>query len=565
MAESERIISDLKDEIASKKSQRKSILSQLALVDVRIDNYDTIIGNIDKEALTLISPMNASISGVANAYDNVISSGCKTDLAWVEVKNWTQTVIEGVNIYPDVQYRTYKVKRDPNRRQELPLYGIKYYRAPLNRDYGAAVVADFFGQISFGSTVIAVTDEEGIPIEIQIGDTITDSLDSPQAFDASDLPLVTGFGQTSSVGILTTLIGGIPNGSNIFAHFGAGSTDGITPGMILSLPNILQEDSTITGFGTTDVDIDFFDSGGTLQTGTLTVTSIILDKPAIDTLDEGEVTVGVVTTSPAIFISTSSLDTVVSNLFTAIRVNNLNDIDKDFDPLKNPNAPWKIGIVDSSTLGIGTLALYDNSGFPSERQSYNPNKTYVDTRYTSKKECLFKNDGTPRANTKWDGGSKECIKKPEPDVGAGAAVYYDGSDQWPILNTPQVDGGGNITGYTATYASLGDEVTVSDISTEGPSIGYVSIPPGGVCSSSVLNQLANDITTATNFSSDLVNQNSSKASSLVKNTKALRRQRSEIEKFAWSLLQAAASLRNDIELLELELNQLLSIDLKKFE
>lgn len=565
MAESERIISDLKDEIASKKSQRKSILSQLALVDVRIDNYDTIIGNIDKEALTLISPMNASISGVANAYDNVISSGCKTDLAWVEVKNWTQTVIEGVNIYPDVQYRTYKVKRDPNRRQELPLYGIKYYRAPLNRDYGAAVVADFFGQISFGSTVIAVTDEEGIPIEIQIGDTITDSLDSPQAFDASDLPLVTGFGQTSSVGILTTLIGGIPNGSNIFAHFGAGSTDGITPGMILSLPNILQEDSTITGFGTTDVDIDFFDSGGTLQTGTLTVTSIILDKPAIDTLDEGEVVVGVVTTSPAIFISTSSLDTIVSNLFTAIRVNNLNDIDKDFDPLKNPNAPWKIGIVDSSTLGIGTLALYDNSGFPSERQSYNPNKTYVDTRYTSKKECLFKNDGTPRANTKWDGGSKECIKKPEPDVGAGAAVYYDGSDQWPILNTPQVDGGGNITGYTATYASLGDEVTVSDISTEGPSIGYVSIPPGGVCSSSVLNQLANDITTATNFSSDLVNQNSSKASSLVKNTKALRRQRSEIEKFAWSLLQAAASLRNDIELLELELNQLLSIDLKKFE
>lgn len=565
MAESERIISDLKDEIASKKSQRKSILSQLALVDVRIDNYDTIIGNIDKEALTLISPMNASISGVANAYDNVISSGCKTDLAWVEVKNWTQTVIEGVNIYPDVQYRTYKVKRDPNRRQELPLYGIKYYRAPLNRDYGAAVVADFFGQISFGSTVIAVTDEEGIPIEIQIGDTIADSLDSPQAFDASDLPLVTGFGQTSSVGILTTLIGGIPNGSNIFAHFGAGSTDGIAPGMILSLPNILQENSTITGFGTTDVDIDFFDSGGTLQTGTLTVTSIILDKPAIDTLDEGEVVVGVVTTSPAIFISTSSLDTIVSNLFTAIRVNNLNDIDKDFDPLKNPNAPWKIGIVDSSTLGIGTLALYDNSGFPSERQSYNPNKTYVDTRYTSKKECLFKNDGTPRANTKWDGGSKECIKKPEPDVGAGAAVYYDGSDQWPILNTPQVDGGGNITGYTATYASLGDEVTVSDISTEGPSIGYVSIPPGGVCSSSVLNQLSNDITIATNFSSDLVNQNSSKASSLVKNTKALRRQRSQIEKFAWSLLQASASLRNDIELLELELNQILSIDLKKFE
>lgn len=565
MGESERIINDLKLDIQNKKDQRKSILSQLSLIDIQIDGYDTIIENIDREALTLIAEMNNSISAIKTSYDNVIDSGCKTDLSWVEVNNWTQTVIEGINVYPNVQFTKYKVRRNPGTKQSSPYYGIKYYRKPSNRDYGSSIVADFYGNIEFGSNIIAVIDEEGIPTSIQIGDTITDNLELPQAFDVSDLPTVVGFGTTSSVGILTTLIGGIENGSNEFAHFGAGSTDGVSPGMILSLPTILEDNSIITGFGTTEVTIQFYDSFGLLQSGILTVTSIILDKPAIDTLEEGEFTVGILTTSPAIFISTTSLDTINSNLFTAIRTNDLDDIDKDFDPLGDPNAPWKIGIVDGSTLGIGNSAYFDNSGYPSETQSYNPNKTYVDTRYETKNQCLYKNDGTPRANTKWDNTNKQCIKKPEPDVGAGAAVYYGGSDQWPIINTPQVDGGGNIIGYTQSYASLGDELIVSDISSEGPSIGYISVPPGGVCSSSVLNQLSSAITSATNSSSNVVNNNSDRAFNLVESTAALRRQRSEREIYAWSLLQASASLRDQIELLEIELNQLISINLKQYE
>ena len=165
----------------------------------------------------------------------------------------------------------------------------------------------------------------------------------------------------------------------------------------------------------------------------------------------------------------------------------------------------------------------------------------------------------------FDCTTKQCIKKPEPDVGAGAAVYYGGSDQWPIINTPQVDGGGNIIGYTQSYASLGDELIVSNISSEGPSIGYISVPPGGVCSSSVLNQLSSGITSATNSSSNVVNSNSNKAFNLVESTAALRRQRSEREIYAWSLLQASASLRDQIELLEIELYQLININLKQYE
>lgn len=567
MKKSEQIINDLKADIASKKQQRRSILSQLSLLDVQIDNYDTIIQNIDKEAIALISEMNASISGVAGSYDAVIDSGCKTDLAWVEVDSWTQLVQGGAGdggSFYNATFTRYKVKRDPNRKESLPYYGIKYYRKPSNRDYGSSVVADFYGDVSYGSSIIAVTDEEGIPTSIQIGDTITDSLETPQAFDASDLPTVTGFGQTSSVGILTSLVGGIENGSNTFAHFGAGSLDGVTSGMLLILPDILAENSAITGFGTTSVVVEYYTSGGILTTGILTCNSVILDKNAIDTLEEGDFSVGIVTTSPGIFISTSALDTVSGSLFTAIRTANIDDIDKDFDPLKDPNAPLKIGIVDNSTLGIGNSAYYDNSGDPSATQSYNPNKTYVDTRYETRKDCLYKNDGTPRNNTKWDNANNQCIRKPEPEVGAGAAVYYTGSNNWPIKNEPIVVGG-NIVGFTQTYATLGEELVIASGINTGPSIGYSPTPPGGPCSSGTLTALNDAIANSTNSKNSLLNQNSSKAQSLVESTKALRRQRGERETYAWSLLQASASLRQQIELLEQELNDLLSINLNQFE
>jgi hypothetical protein len=567
MGKSEQIIDDLKADIASKKQQRRALLSQLGLLDVQIDRYDDIIKNIDKEAIGLISSLNASISGVSGSYDAVIDSGCKTDLAWVEVDNWSQLVQggsgDGATLY-SVNFTRYKVKRDPNRKQSIPYYGIKYYRKPSNRDYGSSVIADFYGNISYGSSIIAVTDEEGTPTGIQIGDTITDSLETPQAFDASDLPTVIGFGQTSSVGILTSLVGGIENGSNIFAHFGAGSLDGVSPGMVLISPGILEDNSAITGFGITSVSVEYYTSGGILTTGILSCTSVILDKNAIDTLEEGDFSVGIVTTSPAIFISTSALDTVTGNLFTAIRTANADDIDKDFDPLKNPNAPLKIGIIDGSTLGFGNSAFYDNSGFPSERQSYNPNKTYVDTRHETKTQCLFKNDGTPRNNSKWDSDNKECIIKPEPDVGAGAAVYYDGSTQWPIKNEPIIVSG-TITGFSQIYASLGEELVVKSGINTGLSIGYTSTPPGGACSSGTLSALNAAITSATNNKNTVVSQNSSKAQSLVESTKALRRQREEKETYAWSLLQASASLRQQIQLLEEELKQLININLSAYE
>lgn len=568
MSISKRVISDLKADIDSKTAQRKAILSQLSLLDIQIDGYDTIIANMDAEAIGLINPMNSAINEVKSSYEAVIESGCKTDLAWAEIDSWTQLVQGGAgdgSFTYEVTYTKYEVQKNSSLKLEDNYYGIKYYRKPANRDYGSFLVADFVGNVGTGETVIAVTEDDGIPIEIQVGDYITDSIDNPQIFDGSNLPTVVGFGTTQSVGITTTLIGGIENGSNVFAHFGAGSLSNVTSGMVL-INDSLQENSFITGFGTTEVVVEYYTSGGILTSGILTCNSVILDKPATDTVQEDTFSVGIVTISPAVFISTTASAQGSSILFTAFRAGDVDDIDKDFDPLKDPNAPLKIGIIDSSTLGLGHTALYDNSGDPSELQSYNPNKTYVDFSKESKKDCLFKNDGTPRSNVIWDNKNKQCIRKPEPDVGAGKAVYYDGSDNWPIVNNPVVLGD-QITGYTQSYATLGQTVTVSSATetSNGVTVGTKLYGPNGQCNTSTINSLYNTISNKESSRDTIISENSPKVQSIIGSTEALRRQRAEKETYAWSLLQASASLRQDIEVLTKEYNKLISMDLTRYE
>ena len=568
MTISQRVISDLKAEIDSKTAQRKAILSQLSLLDIQIDGYDTIISNMDSEAIGYINLMNSAIDEVKSAYQAVIESGCKTNLTWVETDSWTRTVQagagDGSSTY-NVTYTKYEVKRDVDLKIEYKYHGIKYYRKPANRDYGSFLIADFVGNVGTGETIIAVIEDSGIPTEIQIGDYITDSIDNPQIFDSSDLPRVVGFGVTQSIGVTTSLIGGIQNGSNTFAHFGAGSLSQVTTGMVL-INDALQENSIITGFGSTQVLVQYYTSSGVLTSGILTCNSVLLDKPAIDTVQEDTFNVGIVTISPAVFISTTASAQGSSILFTAFRAGDINDIDKDFDPLKDPNAPLKIGIIDSSTLGLGHTSLYNNSGDPSEQQSYNPNKTYVDFSLESKKDCLFKNDGTPRPNVAWDNENNQCIRKPEPEVGAGKAIYYEGSDNWPIINTPTLTGQ-TISGYTQSYATLGQTVTVSSSpgTSDGVTIGTKLYGPSGKCSNSQLNSFYNTISSKETNRDKIISENLSKAKSIIESTEALRRQRAEKETYAWSMLQASASLRQDIEILTKEYNKLISMDLTKYE
>ena len=74
MAKIAKLIQELEDELESKEKQREGILDYLALIDVRIDEYDELSKNIDKEVVKLTDEINKAITPVKEAYDERISS-----------------------------------------------------------------------------------------------------------------------------------------------------------------------------------------------------------------------------------------------------------------------------------------------------------------------------------------------------------------------------------------------------------------------------------------------------------------------------------------------------------
>ena len=75
-------IVEQQQELDYKITEVQTLKDQLTLMDVRIDRYDTIIGNIDKQIIPLIAEINVAISSVKTAYDSRIDAGCKSDLYW---------------------------------------------------------------------------------------------------------------------------------------------------------------------------------------------------------------------------------------------------------------------------------------------------------------------------------------------------------------------------------------------------------------------------------------------------------------------------------------------------
>lgn len=545
MSISKDIIKDLKLELESKIRQRATILDQLQLLDIEIDKYDTLITNIDSEVLKYTSPINDAANKVKEVYDARIQAGCRSDLVWSQVNSGRY--FSAGSLY---NFITYRVIKNPATESFKPYDGVKYYQKPSNRDYGSTLIAEFNGGIFQGSSIIAINvpDQSVIDItsSIKIGDTIVDDTDSPRIFSLGELPEVIGFGTTETVGIVTTLVGGVISGVSTFFKFEAGILDDVEPGMKLIQPNIYSEtgelesyidvDTTIVGIDTGVYPIQYYDEDGSLATAFVDCDVLILDKPALKDLEEAQFTVGIVTTLPAIFISTTANQTILDSPFQVIRSTDIENIDINFDPFSNPNSPLKIGAIDSNTVGSGSSAYYDFSGQPSTTQSWRPE--------TARNEVKIKNDVIVSE-----------IK--EPNVGIGSASYNIGTLQWPIkyslLNV--------FTGISIVeYAPLGTEVRAIEGSL---TIGYASQPQGGFPSN--CNQLDSNITQAESLYSQQVSQNRSSAQQIAGQSSALRTERDRKELLAFSLLQASSTLRSDIQRLRTTLSQLDGIDFTPYE
>lgn len=572
MSASQEIINEMKQDLERKIKAREGVLDRLAIADIEIDLLSGVIKGLDSAALPFINNINQVVPSIQAAYDARIAADCRTDLIWEEGEPKTLFVVGQGN----QTFTPYTVVKNSATADYEPFQGIKYYSKPSQRDYGSSLIAEFDALVSQGSSIVGIIGVDGEPVEsvpssIQIDDTLIDSFDNPVVFTTGDLPEVTGFGTTEIVGIVTTLVCGIDTGSNILRNFGAGNIGIVSVGMVVMDPAVTGNDpsysgtlssdgwTTITGFGTANQIIEYYNSDGVLTTSTLEVPTLILDKPAQNYLEEGSFRVGILTQVPALFITTAALASYASTQMYVIR--NDRDIDAGFDYLKSPNTPVKIGIMGSGDVGVGNSVFYDDSGDPNETKRYNPSKTYVDPLLKNKNDCLFKNDGSTRPNTVWNSSTKECIRRAEPPVGAGRVSYNVGTTQWPTITSSN---GGSPPVFTTSYAPEGTMVMVGG--TTGPTISYASIGPSGKNpSGSACQALDAAIQTAESNVSNTINENRPQAEALVNRSEVLRNRRSEKELYAWSLLVSAARLREEIDLLKKQISEMEGFDFTPYE
>ena len=525
-------IADLEEQLAYKKAERDTIQDQLVLLDVKIDRYDSIIKNIDKEFFPLIDEINVTISAVKTAYDNRIAIGCKSDLYWKLISTNTYSVFNSGS-YSQVTYSKYKASKNPDVMIEYGYYGVKYYRKPLNQDYGANIVKEILGNIESEGSELAVVSNTGT-FDLQVGDTVIDNIDNPYIFSSSNIPEIIGFGTAPVLGITTYFEGSISFGSTVLVNTGIGSTVGINIGDAIVLQNVLPPNTRVVGFGTELFTIQILDSTGSNFIDTTAVAdTLILNSAAVGLGTTSIFSVGQYSDFPSLILNSPSFYSVTDTNFTIIRSTQSQEL--VFDYTNNPIDPVTIGILERGKVGIGH------------------------------KIDLIKN-GNPKGPFQW----REVLGEyaPEPKCGNGNARYYPGNESWPTKITFSYNG--FIPSGSDSYAIEGDVVTVGiGITTNLFEIGTTSAKPpyynGTVPSNSVCASYASTIASREATRDEVIARNVPKIKNLIATSSVLRELRDVKESQAFATLQARSSIDVEINNLNRRLSALKSTDFAPFE
>ena len=535
-------------ELDQKLAEVEMLKDQLTIMDVKIDRFDVLIQNIDKDIIPFIDEINVAIASVKTAYDTRVSAGCSSDLYWEQIGK-TSYNYDGEDRYSLI----YECKKNPNVRTDYGYYGAKYYRKPQNQDYGANIVKEFLGTISVGSTSLAILSNDGTS-ELQVGDTITDNVDNPTVFSSANLPSIVGFGTTAIVGTSTQFSGTISVGSTIIASTGIGTTGNVNVGDTISLSGVLAFNTTVAGIGTTTTTQTVWNPNyggagvGSMISTSVSVSSLIVSVAAIGSTTNGTFTVGILSEFPSVILSGASIKEAINTNFTCIRTTQTDSI--IFDSSNNPIDPVTIGIMGNNTLGLGHKLVRVNNGSPIGPFQWSEVMT---SSFADKTDAQLNEDEKYLRET-----------YPEPPCGASFARYYPGNNSWPIKSTFTYGIGGYPPASTSSsYAQEGDKV-VSYEDTTPFGIGYANIssinPSAGTC-----NPLNTAITAAETSRDAIIARNTPKIDSLIASASALRSIRDNMEGHAFSILQGRVYGDVEINKLKTELAALRAVDLKKYE
>jgi len=542
------IIADQQEELNRKLAEVEMLKDQLTIMDVKIDRFDTLIENIDREIIPFIDEINVAIASVKTAYDARIAAGCKSDLYWEQIG--TKSYRYGGLYSDDI---IYQCKKNPNVRTDYGRYGAKYYRKPQNQDYGANIVKEFLGTISIGSTSLAIISSDGTS-NLQVGDTITDNIDNPTVFSSANLPSIVGFGTTAIVGTSTQFSGTISVGSTIIAHTGIGTTGNINVGDTITLSNVLAPNTKVAGIGTTTASQTVWNPNyggagvGSMISTSVSVPSLIVSVASIGSTTNGTFTVGILSTFPSVILSGASIKEATNTNFTDIRTTQIDAT--TFDYSNNPIDPVTVGIMRNNTLGLGHKLVRVNNGSPVGPFQW---KEVMTSSFADKTDAQL-NDSEKYLRATY----------PEPACGASYDRYYPGNISWPIQITYTYNSAGVVISQTSSYAPEGSTVVVGYGDTSPFGIGYTGVssnnPTFSGCSA-----LQTAIDNAEESRDAIIARNTPKIDSLIASASALRSIRDKMEGQAFAVLQGRVHGDVEINKLNTEIAALRSVDLKEFE
>ena len=534
----QRIIDSLAADQKSKEVQLEQIKDLVLLIDIDLDMYDELIVNIDKQIPSLIKEINDATDEVDAAYEARIAQDVRSELKWVvtgQTKNFTKG---GAN---NTTTTTWQVVKN-NTKQTINKYAAKYYKTPKDRDYGGSAVRDINdAKIGFESTILqsnrSAKDGNGKfldHIDIEIGDTITDSIENPQIFTVGNLPEVVGFGTTSVLGIKTTFGGNIAFGSTVIAYAGINTTAGIAVGDPISLTNVIQDDTVVVGIATTTTNLVGENTLGVTTSVEVDTTAVIISKTAVGATDNAIFNVGIFTDFPTFTLSDQAASGTDSDNFHVLRFTNDAEIGPDFDVTRGGENPVEVGIIeDANKTGYGRSIYLVNNGDPTGTKSFTE---FVD---------------------------------PEPKVGGGFVSYYVGNFSWPIKAIPQ--GINKNTGqpsyWTYEYQDLGSTlVVVTGAGATTPSAGAGTTDAGELNPSQSVKDAADAlIATKEAALASIKAKNLPKINDLIAKSKALRRIRDDKQSQAWNYRRGQGDLANKIKQSKKDQKDLTKTDLDEFE
>lgn len=325
MTLSDKIKKDIREKKQRNIESIEYFKEEILVTDALKEDYDDAVKSIDIDLLTDINTVNDTLYAVADAYQDRIDSGCRSDLYWRITGYVPETgyslIVEqlspvGIGTSIEIVERTGGIGTYSDSGLELPgiesdnLHGIKYYWQPYLRDIGDTTIGEFIGFVGTASTVLSVISQVSDELikSYSIGNLVTSSKSG--VFPGSSNKIV-GFGTTTITGISTSVMQEL---------VGVSTTS-------YNVSTIILENSTV-GFAS-------LPEGD----GSYVQFKVVTDPNTFEELIE---------------------DTRGKGFRYKIEFT------------KNPFSPEKIGILSLTSAGYGLSITYDNSGRPPNEQSWKP-------------------------------------------------------------------------------------------------------------------------------------------------------------------------------------------------